>query len=257
MLLAVDIGNTHSVLGLIEGREVRHHWRLSTDTRRTSDEIGLQLDQLFRMGGIERGEISGAVVSTVVPPLREAWLAALESALSVEPLLVTAQMPLPLGLAVDFPNQVGTDRIANAVGGRNRFGSPMLVVDCGTTTNIDVVNAAGDYCGGVIMSGPEFWAEALFQRTSALPRVAMRRPDRVIGTNTVACIHSGLFHGFLGAVDRLVDGVRAELGAPDCPAVTTGGLGALVAQESARLSAHLPWLTLEGLASIWEYGLSR
>jgi type III pantothenate kinase len=166
-------------------------------------------------------------------------------------------MPLPLGLAVDFPNQVGTDRIANAVAGRERFGSPMLVVDCGTTTNIDVVNAAGDYCGGVIMSGPEFWAEALFQRTSALPRVAMKRPDQVIGTNTVACIHSGLFHGFLGAVDRLVDGVRAELGVPDCPAVATGGLGALVAQESDRLSAHLPWLTLEGLAAIWEFGFGR
>lgn len=253
MLLALDIGNTHSVIGLVEGRSVKHSWRLATDTRRTADELRIQMDQLFRLEGIEKREITGTIFSTVVPPVRESWRVALNALLNAEPLIVTPEMPLPIGLDVDFPSQVGTDRIANAVAARERFCSPMLVVDCGTTTNIDVVNAKGNYCGGVIMSGPEFWAESLVKRTAALPRVAMKRPDHVIGSNTVACIHSGLFHGFLGAINNLVDGVRRELGAPDCVAIATGGLGGLVAEESDRLCGHEPWLTIEGLAAIWEH----
>jgi type III pantothenate kinase len=253
MILAIDIGNTHTVLGLVEGREVLHHWRFSTEARRTEDEIAIQLDGILSLSGVQRRSIRGACVSSVVPPLGEVWSQTVGDALGLSPLVVSSDIPLPIELAVDNPAEVGTDRIANSVAGRERFGAPVLVVDFGTATTVDVVDQAGRYRGGVILPGPEVAAEALFQKTAALPRIALRRPERVIGSNTVACMHSGLFHGFLGAVDRLIDAVRAELGAPKCTAVATGGLGAVIVEETDRLSAHLPWLTLEGLVAIWEH----
>lgn len=253
MLFALDIGNTQTVIGLLEGREVRHHWRLSTETHRTPDEITIQLDHLLRLSGVDVGAIDAEVMITVVPALRETWQAVIERVLGRAPLIVTAQTPLPIALAVDYPEQVGTDRIANAVGGRARRGAPVLVVDFGTATTIDVVGPEGAYRGGVILPGPEIAAEALFQKTAALPRVALRRPERVIGTNTIAAMHSGLFHGFLGSVERLIDEVRGELGAPDCPVLSTGGLGTVIAPETRRVTEHVPWLTLEGLVAIWEH----
>lgn len=248
MILAVDVGNTQTVLGLLDGCDVRHHWRLSTARQRTTDEIAIQLDQLLRLAAIGREQITGAVLSSVVPALREVWPAVLAAQTGHGPVVVSSTIPLPLELRVDLPAEVGPDRIANAVGGRARRGAPVLVVDLGTATTIDVVARDGHYHGGVIMTGPDVAAEALFQRTAALPRVALRRPDRVIGTNTVACMHAGMFHGYLGAIEHLLRAVKDELGEPACPVLATGGLGGLFASETPLIDEYLPWLTLEGLA---------
>jgi type III pantothenate kinase len=257
VIFAIDIGNSQTVLGLLEDREVRHHWRLATEPNRTSDELSLQLGHLLRLGAVDAATVEGSVLSSVVPPLGEVWRQAIDRTIGSPPLVLSAQMPLPMELAVDHPEEVGTDRIANAVAGRERFGAPVLVVDSGTAATIDVVGPEGSYRGGVILPGPEIAAEALSRRTAALPLVTLDRPARVIGANTVACMRSGLFHGFLGAIEHLVDAVRAELDAPDCPAVATGGLGELLARESDRVTSHLPWLTLEGLAALWEFSQRR
>jgi type III pantothenate kinase len=209
------------------------------------------------MAGVERGGIRGAVVSSVVPLLREIWPGVLRDLLGLEPLVVSESISLPIELRVDRPSEVGTDRIANAVGGRTRRGAPVLVLDLGTATTIDVVGRDGHYHGGVILAGPEVAAEALFQRTAQLPRVALTRPARVIGTNTVDCMHAGMFHGYLGAIEHLVRSVREEMGEPSCPVISTGGLGELFATETPLIDEHLPWLTLEGLAEIWDFAAAR
>jgi type III pantothenate kinase len=254
VILAVDIGNTNTVLGLLDGRDVRHHWRISTDSGRTADEIATQVDQLLRIDSISPALVEASVMCSVVPNLTEPWRKTLRRFLEADPLIVTSQVPLPIKIDVDIPEQVGTDRIANAVGANVRVGGPALVLDCGTATNIDVIDANGNYVGGVILPGPEISAEALATKAAALPRITMERPERVIGRNTIACMQSGLFHGFMGAIERLIDGVRGELGAPDCPVLTTGGLGAVIARESNRIHSHEAWLTLEGLAAILEHG---
>ncbi len=253
MILAIDIGNSQTVLGLLDGREVRHHWRLTTEPRRTADEVTALVTQLFAGSGMAGRDVEGAVLSSVVAPLTATWEAALTQVTGAAPLTVSARGPLPIALAVDNPREVGTDRIANAVAAHTRFGAPVLVVDFGTATNIDVVDREGNYGGGVILPGPEISAEALFQRTAALPRIALTRPEKIIGTNTIACMQSGLFHGFLGAIERLIDAVREELESPACRAVATGGLGGLVVKETDRLEDYLPWLTLEGLVLIWAH----
>lgn len=253
MILTVDIGNTHTVVGLLEGRAVLHHWRLSTNPRHTLDDTAVRLEALLRTSRFDPTSVGSTVIGSVVPPLGQVWADAARQVFAQEPLLVSPLIPLPIDLAVDNPPEVGTDRIANAVAARERFGAPVLVVDFGTATTIDVVDQRGRFVGGVILPGPEIAAEALFRKTAALPQVALRRPEHVIGRNTVACMHAGLFHGFLGAVEHLIDAVRAELAAPRCPAVATGGLGSLIAPETDRLQEHLPWLTLEGLAIIWEH----
>ena len=251
MLLAIDIGNTHTVLGLFDGRTLRADFRLATRKDATADELGVVLRSLWSEAGIARAAISDIVVSSVVPEL-DAVYAALGQALGIgEPLFVGPGIKTGMPILYESPHAVGADRIVNSVAALARFGAPVIVLDFGTATTFDVVGPGGEYLGGVIAPGLGLSAEALFARAARLHRVDLRRPARVIGRNTEQSVQSGLFHGYVGLVEGLVRRIRAELG-QDAPVVATGGLAPIFAPELELLAATDPGLTLDGLRLLWE-----
>ncbi len=250
MLLVVDVGNTNIVLGLMEGFEVRHQWRLTTGSR-TTDEFGLVLLQLLELQGLDKRMIDGAAVGCVVPSTLYAIQKGIRRYLGLESLVVGLGVKTGMPVRTDNPREVGADRIVNAVAAREAYGAPVLVVDFGTATTFDCVDASGAYAGGVIAPGYQISAEALFTRTSKLPRVQVERPTRVIGTNTVHSMQSGLFWGYVGLVDGIAARCKAELGG-EVPYVATGGLANLVSGDSQEIDRVDDYLTLRGLRILWE-----
>jgi len=251
MLLAVDIGNTHTVLGLFEQAELKADWRIATRKSATADEIGVLLGALFGGAGIETAAIDATIISSVVPDLNGPYGAACEQYLKLEPLLVGPGIKTGMPILYENPHDVGADRIVNAVAAIERYGAPVIVLDFGTATTFDVVGPGGEYLGGVISPGLGSSAEALFAKAARLHRVDIRRPQRVIGRNTEESIQSGLFHGYASLVEGLVKRVRDDLG-HDAPVVATGGLAPIFESEMPFLTASDPGLTLEGLRLIWE-----
>jgi len=251
MLLAMDIGNTHTVLGLFEDKELGADWRIATRKSATADEIGVLLGALFGGAGIEAAAITGAIISSVVPDLNGPYTEACQRYLNLEPLFVGPGVKTGMPILYENPHDVGADRIVNAVAAIERFGAPVIVLDFGTATTFDVVGPGGEYLGGVISPGLDSSAEALFAKAARLHRVDVRRPQRVIGRNTEQSIQSGLFHGYASLVEGLVKRVRDDLG-HDAPVVATGGLAPIFEPEMPYLAASDPGLTLEGLRLIWE-----
>jgi len=251
MLLAIDIGNTHTVLGLFEQQKLRADFRLATRKDATADELGVLLRALLADAGLGRDAVSGVVVSSVVPEL-DAIYAELGRALGTdEPLFVGPGIKTGMPILYESPQSVGADRIVNSVAALARFGAPVIVLDFGTATTFDVVGPAGEYLGGVIAPGLGLSAEALFARAARLHRVDVRRPARVIGRNTEQSVQSGLFHGYVALIEGLVRRIRAELG-HDAPVVATGGLAPVFEPELEFLTATDLGLTLEGLRLLWE-----
>ena len=246
-ILVVDVGNTNVVLGIYEGDTLTHSWRLATARERTADEYGVLAQQLT--AGIAR--IEGAIVSSVVPPLNSAFESMIKKYFGVEPLFVEAGVKTGIAVAVDNPLEVGADRIVNSVAAYDAYGGPLIIVDFGTATTFDVVTKDGKYVGGVIAPGINISAEALFARASRLPRVDIRRPPTVIGTNTVVNMQSGLFYGYLGLVDGILARMKREV--PDVKRViATGGLAPLIAADSELIDEVDADLTLRGLKIIYE-----
>ena len=251
MLLAIDIGNTHTVFGLFDGRTLRADFRLATRKDATADELGVVLRSLLTEAGIAHAAISDVVVSSVVPELDAVYASLGRTLASAEPLFVGPGIKTGMPILYESPHAVGADRIVNSVAALARFGAPVIVLDFGTATTFDVVGPGGEYLGGVIAPGLGLSAEALFARAARLHRVDLKRPPRVIGRNTEQSIQSGLFHGYVGLVDGLVRRIRAELG-QDAPVVATGGLSPIFAPELDFLAATDPRLTLDGLRLLWE-----
>ena len=254
MLLAVDVGNTNIVFGIFDGPRLGESWRLATLRGRTADELRVLVGRLFAEAGLETGQVSGVVLSSVVPPLTGTVTRMARDAFGVEALVVDAANA---GLRVRYrpPEDVGADRLVNSLAAVDRFGKAgraIVVVDFGTATTFDVISAAGDYVGGVICPGVEVSADALFQRAARLPRVDVRRPGQAIGTSTVASMQSGLYFGYVAMVEGLLTRLRAEL-AGDGPAVSvaTGGLAAAIAAETEAIDHVDPDLTLHGLRLAW------
>jgi type III pantothenate kinase len=263
MLLTIDVGNTHTVLGLFDGEEIVEHWRISTDQRRTADEIAVLLHGLMGMHpllGRELGDgIDGiSVCSTVPAVLHELREVTRRYYGDVPAVLVEPGIKTGVPILMDNPKEVGADRIINAVAAVHLYGGPCIVVDFGTATTFDAVSSRGEYAGGAIAPGIEISVDALGARGAQLRKIELARPRSVIGKNTVEAMQSGILYGFAGQVDGLAERMARELAdnPDDVTVIATGGLAPLVLGESAVIDAHEPWLTLIGLRLIYERNVS-
>jgi len=250
MLLALDVGNTNVTIGAFDGQDLTGHWRLRTIREQTADEWGIQLRNLFSLSSLDLGAVDGVVISSVVPAVDQPLTAMAERYFHREPMFVTYATDLGIQICYDNPREVGADRLVNAVAGFRKYGGPCVVVDLGTTINFDIVSARGEFLGGVICPGIGMSITGLFAKTARLPMVDFRAPEKLIGSNTVASIQSGLYYGFLGLIDGIVERIAAELG-PDTKAVATGGQGQLIVAGSRLVKICDEDLTLEGLRMIW------
>lgn len=251
MLLAVDVGNTNTVLGAFEGKVLRQHWRVETSHRRTADEYGIQVRELFAAGGLDPRSVDAVIVSSVVPPLAFALTGMSERYFGAKPLFVGPGVKTGLPILYDDPREVGADRIVNAVAAWDRWACGMIVVDFGTATTFDAVSPRGEYLGGAIAPGVGISMDALFRHASKLPEVEFARPPHVVGKNTVASIQSGLVYGYVGLVDGICARMSEELGFSP-RVVATGGLAPLIAGVSRSIAEVDEHLTLNGLRLIHE-----
>jgi type III pantothenate kinase len=251
MLLAIDIGNTNITLGIYDGDQLGARWRLATVHERMPDEYGLQLLGLLNHADLKAQHVTAVAIASVVPPLTGTWVQVCKNYLEVEPLVIDAGVKTGVRVRIDDPKQAGADRIVDAAAVHKLYGGPACIVDFGTATTFDAISDKGDYLGGAIAPGIGIAADALFSRTSKLPRVDIVRPPASIGTNTVHAMQSGLLFGYVGLVEGMVARFRKELG-PTMKVIGTGGLAELIAKETEVINIIAPWLTLDGLRIIHE-----
>lgn len=252
MILVVDVGNTNIVLGLYEKRELKHHWRLSTNRSSTVDEYGILITSLFQLANVKASEIEGVILSSVVPPIMNILESLFVQYVGKEPLIVGPGIKTGLNIRYENPKEVGADRIVNAVAGIEQYGSPLILVDFGTATTFDYIDASGAYLGGAIVPGVGIAAEALFQRAAKLPRIELAKPRMVVGRNTVAAMQSGIIFGYAGQVDGIVRRMMREFPNGKPRVIATGGMAELISGESETIEQVDPMLTLEGLRIVYE-----
>jgi type III pantothenate kinase len=250
LLLALDVGNTNTVVGLFAGAELRGHWRLTTQGDRTADEVGMWLRQLLQWEQVEPGDLAAVAVASVVPPMDPRLREGIRRYLGLQPFFVEPGIRTGMPLRVEAPQELGADRLCDAVAGFAEHGGPCVIIDFGTAVTWEVVSAAGEYLGGAIAPGPGITAEALSGRTAKLPRVAMAPPPRVIGKGTVDSIQSGLFYGYLGLIEGVTRRILDELGG--ATVVATGGFAEIFAGHTALIQHVEGDLTLHGLRLLWE-----
>ncbi len=251
MLLAIDAGNTHTVVGLFDGHQLADHWRIATNSDRTSDELALMIQQFLGFHGFSFGDaITGVAVSSGVPMVTAALREMTDRYFGFPALVLEPGVRTGMPILYDNPKEVGADRIANAVGAYDLVGDAVIVVDFGTATTVEAISKKGEYLGGAIVPGIEISLDALFGRAAGLRRVELIEPHNVIGKSTVESIQSGVIYGFSGQVDALVDRFRAEIG--DAAVIGTGGLAELIGPHTHNVRRFEPWLTLLGLRLIFE-----
>lgn len=271
MLLTIDVGNTNTVLGLYAldaanaetaGHtlpELVAHWRVSTHKTQTSDEYGVLFLQLFAMHALQVSAVTAIIVSSVVPPLDSTLRRVCERYFHLIPMFVEPGIKTGMPLLIDNPAELGADRLVNGIAAFARYGGPVIVVDFGTATTFDVITARGEYIGGVIAPGLGISADALFSRAAKLARVDIKRPAKTIGTNTIAHLQSGLFYGYIGLVDGILERIIAEMGAcakgdagTPPKVVATGGLARMILGDSKYVTEIDDMLTLDGLRILYE-----
>ena len=251
MLLAIDIGNTNVVLGVFDKERLVENWRVGTNTQITPDEYAMIFKDLFGFAKLEFQQITGVIISTVVPPLLPVMIEMSRKYFRIEPLVVTHELKTGITIRYDNPKEVGADRIVNAAAAYQRYGGPIIIVDFGTATTFCAVTAGGEYLGGAICPGVKISAEALFQRASKLPRVELTKPAKVINADTISAMQSGIIYGYAGLVDGIVERMKQELSLA-AKVIATGGLAELISPETKSIQEIKPQLTLEGLRLLFE-----
>jgi len=251
MLLVIDIGNTNTSLGVFDGENLVANWRLTTARERTGDEWGVHTRNLFALAGLDFKSIDAIAIASVVPPLNFTLKRMAEVYFQVTPLFIDHTIDTGVPILYQPPSDVGADRIVDAVAAIRKYGAPCIVVDFGTATTFDAINAMGAYLGGVITPGITISSDALFERAAKLPRVEIKRPEKVIGSATVEAMQSGLYYGYVGLVDDILRRMIAELGGSQ-RVIATGGLAPLIAKGSRYVEIVDETLTLEGLRLVYE-----
>jgi type III pantothenate kinase len=251
MLLVVDVGNTHTVLGLYEAKKLIHHFRIQSERGRTEDEYHVIFATLVQLAGVKTDEINSSILASVVPPLTESIVRAVRRAFHHDIIVVGPGIKTGMPILYENPREVGADRIVNAIAAYDRLHAGVIVVDFGTATTFDCVSNRGEYLGGAIAPGISLSADALFSRAARLPKTEITRPPHVLGRNTVHSMQSGLVFGYAGLVDGMVERLRAEIGYP-CSVLATGGEANLIRSESKTIDEVDPHLTLDGLRILYE-----
>lgn len=251
MLLAIDVGNTHTVLGLFQGQKLVHDFRIESAKGRTVDEYHVLLVNLLDVAGVDRAGVTASILASVVPSLGETIVEAVDRAFDHEMLVVGPGIKTGMPILYENPREVGADRIVNAVAAYERVKDAVIVVDFGTATTFDCVSPKGEYMGGAIAPGVEISATALFSRAAKLPRTEIVKPPKAIGRNTVNSMQSGIVFGYVAMVDGLVRRIQGEMGKP-CPVMATGGLAGLIGPESETIGEIVDDLTLEGLRILYD-----
>lgn len=253
MLLAVDIGNTHTVFGIFgDDGELINHWRISSDPNKTSYEYLIVFERIFEIYKIDKSKIIGAIISSVVPQLGKSISSCINKLMNIKPLELTDELNLGLEIKYKNPAEVGADRIANAVAVKKLFKTPAIVVDFGTAITFDILSKEGDYLGGMIMPGFNISAEALHHQTAKLPQVQVKKPSELIGKDTITSIQSGMYYGFIGAVEGNIQRIKKELNFGECDIIATGGLAGIMSEDTNIFTSIEPFLTLYGLKYLWE-----
>lgn len=251
MLLAIDIGNTHTVIGVYDGVRLVADWRLTSSANRTADETWLTIKNLCLDSGISFERITGAGISSVVPNLTDIFETIVRKYLKITPVIVDGSLDLGFAIRYKDPTAVGADRLCNAIAGFRKYGGPLIIIDFGTATTFDVVAANGDYLGGVIALGLESTASELHRRAAKLPKIELHFPDKIIGTDTVQSMQAGVMFGCVDTMEGIVRRIRQELGA-NAKVIATGGLSTIIANHTSIIEACEPSLVLEGVRLIWE-----
>jgi len=260
MLLALDVGNTNTTLGLYkldgEKPELAAHWRVTSHRTQTVDEYGVFFVNLFEMHGMSPNQVTDIIIASVVPPVDSTLRQVCETYFHIEPMFVEPGIKTGMKMLIDNPAELGADRLCDSIAAYERYGGPCIVVDFGTATKFEVISARGEYLGGIIAPGLGLSADALFDRAAKLARVDIKRPPKVIGTNTVGHLQSGLYYGYIGLVDGILDRIVAELAVAE-PAqkprvIASGGLAYMIAPDSRYISEIDDMLTLDGLRILFD-----
>lgn len=251
MLLAIDCGNTNTVFAICDGDEIRGEWRITTDGRRTADEYAVWLTQLLALHGLKREDVSGAIIATVVPDALFNLQSLCRRYFQTDPMIVgEAGVKLGVTVRLDRPDEVGADRLVNAVSAHALYPGDLILIDFGTATTFDVINGAGDYVGGVIAPGINLSLDALHRAAAKLPRIGIKRPSAVIGKATVPAMQSGVYWGYISLIEGLVSRIAGEIGRKPV-VIATGGLAPLFADATSAIDHLEPHLTVRGLMAVW------
>ncbi|MBM4765294.1 type III pantothenate kinase [Bacillus sp. B15-48] len=249
MIFVIDVGNTNIVLGVYNGPELTHHWRIETNRHKTEDEYGMTIKSLFEDAKLVASQIDGIIISSVVPPIMFSLEGMCQKYFQIKPLVVGPGIKTGLNIKYDNPREVGADRIVNAVAAIHEYGSPLIIVDFGTATTYCYINDQKQYMGGAIAPGIGISTEALYSKAAKLPRIEISRPDDVIGKNTVSAMQAGILYGYVGQVEGIVKRMKAKGGNPTV--IATGGLAPLIAKETTEIDIVDTDLTLKGLKLIY------